>query len=202
MKLYYGTTYSEARRIEQQGLCPGPFSRTLWCSRSLAVARARARQLCRCEGGRPAVVVCELDLAGLRKALEPSAVHRRGPMVAVRGGLEPSVIREVLMVDEPENVTRSVLTDREALDLLESRSPRLRRMGVMILAAQESAEALDWLCTRLEDPDPQVRLAVVAALRRRGSLADELLAALSRDVDPSVRRAAGWDSESAAIPAG
>ncbi len=201
MKLYYGTTYSDARRIEHHGLRPGPYSRNVWCSRSMVVARARARQICRLEGGRPAVVVCELDLPVLRQALGPKSVLHSGPMVAVRGSLSPSLVVDVLTVDECDNSPRGqVLTDREALDLLDSRSPRLRRMGVMILEQQDSPEALDWLCTRLDDPDAEVRLAVVQALRRRGTLAAELLRDLRRDIDPAVRRAAGWEGAGAGVP--
>jgi hypothetical protein len=118
-------------------------------------------------------------------------------MVAVRGRLGPSVVRGVLAVDELHLAGRQDVTDHEALNLLESRSPRLRRLGVMMMSLQESPQALDWLCTRLNDPDPQVRLAVVAALRRRGSVAEELLCGLRQDADPQVRRAAG--SHSAAV---
>ena len=194
MRLYYGTTSAEARRIQRQGLRPRPDSPTLWCSRSLAVAQARARQQCRCRPGRPAVVVCELDLAALRQALGPKSVHRCGPMVGLRGRLDASAVSRVLPVSspgDPDSLPESVLTAHEAFGLLESNSPRLRRMGVMILAAQESAEAFDWLCTRLNDSDPQVRLAVVLSLRRRGPVAGELLCDLQGDADPLIRQAAG-----------
>ena len=85
---------------------------------------------------------------------------------------------------------KPVVTAGEVFQLLDSPSPRVRLMGVLTLGTQNSAEVFDWLCTRLDDPDPRVRLGVAMALRRWGRDADQVLHGMQADEDPLVRRAA------------
>ena len=142
-------------------------------------------------GGRPVVVVCRLSLQQLRRQFGDKAVRCRGPMVAVRGIIQPRAVAEVLRLPGPaRRQSEPVLTAGEVFELLDSSSPRMRMMGVMMLATQRSAEAFDWLCTRLEDADPRVRLAVAMALRRRGIEATDVLDDMRGDADPRVRHAA------------
>ena len=193
MRLYYGTASTNAAKIRRRGICPSSSRGVVWFSRTLPVARSRARQMSAGRRGRPAVVVCDVDLVSLRRRWGRSAVRCRGPMVALRGAVQPHQVTDVVAVDalagesaEPERV----LTAGEVVRMLDSRSPRVRMMGVLMLSARGSTEAFDWLCTRLDDPDPRVRLAVVAALRRRGRPAADVLSDMGRDRDPRIRRAA------------
>jgi len=110
-------------------------------------------------------------------------------MVVVRGEIGPAAIDEVLPVSS-SSVATAVLTAAEVFRLLDSPSPRVRQMGVTMLSAQPSADAFDWLCTCLDDPDARVRLAVTMALRRRGPEAGEVLRRMERDADPRVRQVA------------
>jgi HEAT repeat protein len=112
-------------------------------------------------------------------------------MVAVREAVRPDQVTDVLAVEGRRRAPdEPVLTAAEVFRYLDSASPRVRMMGVMMLSSQETPEAFDWICTRLEDPDPRVRLAVAMALRRRGREAADVLAALGFDEDPRVRKAA------------
>ncbi len=191
MKLYFGTTSVETARIRRRGLQPSTSTGEVWFSRSLPVANARARQLCRHGRGRPMVAVCRLDVGAQKR--RDGRVRCRGPMVAVRGPVAAEKIVEFLRVAEPPSsqaAVEAVLTSGEVFGLLDSPSPRVRMVGVMMLASQESAVAFDWLCTRLEDPDPRVRRVVAMALRRRGHVAADVLAELGADLDPMVRQAA------------
>jgi len=192
VQLYYGTTSLLIPQIRRTGLRPGAASREIWLSRSAAVAQSRARQLCRSRGGRPVVAVCELDLHRLRERWGEAAVCCRGPMVALRGAIEPADVVEIRPVADPlqeQAEGAPVLTAGEVFQLLDSPSPRVRLMGVLMLATQDSAQAFDWLCTRLRDADPRVRLALAMALRRRGREARDVLLGMDRDPDPFVRQA-------------
>lgn len=197
MELYYGTTSTSAARIRKVGLRRDRWPEEIWFSRSLPVAQARARQLSRSQGGRPIVVVCRVDLGRSRRRWGPGAVCCRGPMVALRGRVEPCDVVDTLAVDARWRGDRPepVLTPGEVLQLLDSPSPRVRLMGVMMLSAQDSTDALDWLCTRLDDPDPRVRLAVAMVMRRWGRGVDEILRGMGDDRDPMVREAARGEIE-------
>ena len=112
-------------------------------------------------------------------------------MVAVWEAVGPDHVMDVLPVEDWRRETdEPVVTSAEAFRYLDSPSPRVRMMGVMMLSSQETADAFDWICTRLGDPDPRVRLAVAMALRRRGREAADVLAGLRSDEDPRVREAA------------
>jgi len=198
MKLYYGTTSAGCVRIRRYGIRPASPSGEIWFSRSLSVAQARARQLCRYQRGRPMVAVCEVDTGSQRR--RSGAVRCRGPMVAVREAVGPDQVADVLPVEGRRRraTGEPVVTSAEVFRYLDSPSPRVRMMGVMMLSPQETPEAFDWICTRLEDPDPRVRLAVAMALGRRGREAADVLAGLGSDEDPRVRKAA---RQAADVPA-
>ncbi len=190
MKVYLGTTSVQAGRYRRDGIRPIAPAEEIWFTRSLPVARVRARQLSRRQGGRPAVAVCQIDTGPARR--RAGEVRCRGPMVAVRRVVPPEAVCDVQCLDTGgacEN-GEPVVTAAEAFCYLDSPSARVRMMGVMMLAGQDGPEAFDWICTRLEDPDPRVRLAVAMALRRRGTDAVDVLDAMGYDEDPLVRRAA------------
>ncbi len=205
MKLFYGTTSVIAARVRRRGLRPAPALGATWCSRSLAVAQVRARHACRAGGGTPVVIVCHLNVRRFRHLWGRDALHARGPMVMVRGEIDVADIGDILPVPSATLspvAVEGVLTGGEILRLLDSPSPRVRLMGVMMLSAQRSPEAFDWLCTCLDDPDARVRLAVAMALRRRGPEAGEVLRHLQRDDDPRVRQAAFTATEGAPVLVG
>ena len=190
MKLYLGTTSVQGVQYRKHGIRPSGPTGEIWFSRSLPVARVRARQLSRRQRGRPAVAICLIDTGpACRRTGE---VRCRGPMVAVRRYVPPEAVCEIQCLDvaEAPEGREPVVTAAEAFCYLDSPSPRVRMMGVMMLAGQDTPEALDWICTRLEDPDPRVRLAVAMALRRRGTDAADVLDGMGYDEDPRVRRAA------------
>jgi HEAT repeat protein len=192
VQLHYGTTSLLVPQIRKIGLRPDATSRQIWLSRSATVAQSRARQLCRIRGGKPVVAVCEVDFPRLRQLWGQAAIHCRGPMVALRGSLSPSDVVEIRPVADSiqeQAETAPVLTDGEVCQLLDSPSPRVRMMGVLMLATQDSAQAFDWLCTRLRDSDPRVRLALAMALRRRGREVEDVLRGMDKDPDPLVRQA-------------
>ncbi|NLF31167.1 MAG: HEAT repeat domain-containing protein [Planctomycetes bacterium] len=189
MKLYLGTTSVLGGQYRKHGIRPAGPTGEVWFSRSLPVARVRARQLSRQQRGRPAVAICQIDTGPTRR--RTGEVRCRGPMVAVRQFVPPEAVCEIQCLDAadaPEG-REPVVTAAEVFCYLDSPSPRVRMMGVMMLAGQDTAEALDWICTRLEDPDPRVRLAVAMALRRRGRDACDVLDGMGYDEDPRVRRA-------------
>ncbi|MFW6154659.1 MAG: HEAT repeat domain-containing protein [Planctomycetota bacterium] len=190
MKLYLGTTSVQGDRYRRHGIRPAGAAEETWFSRSLSVARVRARQLSRQQRGRPAVAVCRIDTGPARR--RTGEVRCRGPMVAVRQFVPPEAVCGVQCLDagDPSEGREPVVTAAEAFCYLDSPSPRVRMMGVMMLAGQDTPEAFDWICTRLEDPDPRVRLAVAMALRRRGRDAVDVLDGMGYDEDPRVRRAA------------
>jgi len=193
MRLYYGTASTNAAKIRRRGIRPRSAQGVVWFSRTLPVARSRARQMSAGRSGRPAVVVCEVDLTRLRRQWGRSAVRCRGPMVAIGAAVQPQQVADVVAVDAPGGASaegEGVLTAAEVFRMLDSRSPRVRMMGVLMLSACGSAEAFDWLCTRLHDRDPRVRLAVVMALRRRGRETTDVLSDMGRDRDPRIRQAA------------
>ena len=173
MKLYYGTTSDRCAEIRRHGLVSRQGE--LWLSCSFHVARARALHASHVARGRPLVAVCRLNPS--RETDPQLSFRRRGPMVAISGRLGPGRILEFLPVEQrqPRAPRHGVLTRGEVFTLLDSPSPKVRIMGVMMLAGQDAPECFDWLCTRLEDPDPRVRLAVAMALRRLGSDTADLL---------------------------
>jgi hypothetical protein len=189
MKLYLGTTSVQGSQYRKHGIRPAGPMGEVWFSRSLSVARVRARQLSRQQRGRPAVAICQIDTGPARR--RTGEVRCRGPMVAVRRFVPPEAVCDVQCLDasDPAEGREPVVTAAEVFCYLDSPSPRVRMMGVMMLAGQDTPEAFDWICTRLEDPDPRVRLAVVMALRRRGRDAADVLEGMGYDEDPLVRRA-------------
>ncbi len=190
MTLYHGTTSVHATRMRKRGIGPETDSTTIWFSRSIALAQLRAEQLCRHGRGKPVVAVCRLDLRAFRRHWGDDAVRDRDPMVGLTGHVEPESIVRIQPVPAKTVVgTQPVLTADEVFRLLDSPSPRVRLMGVLMLSTQRSAQAFDWLCTCLKDQDHRVRLAVAMALRRHGAEAEDLLRQMSRDEDPRVRRA-------------
>ena len=190
MKLYLGTTSARGGWFRKHGIRPAKPTEEIWFSRSLPVARVRARQLSRQQRGHPAVAICQIDTGPARR--RSGEVRCRGPMVAVRQFVPPEAVCDVQCfdADDASEEREPVVTATEAFCYLDSPSPRVRMMGVMMLAGQDTPEALDWICTRLEDPDPRVRLAVAMALRRRGTDAVDVLDGMGYDEDPRVRRAA------------
>jgi hypothetical protein len=196
MKLYYGTTSAIAERVCRHGLHPGSADEEVWLSASLSVAQSRARRLGGHEAGKPAVVAAEIPGPDYQQARRNGAIRRRGPMVAVKDGVKASDVVAILDVTEMGEATRRpVLTAGEVFRLIESPSPRVRLMGVMMLATQTSGEAFDWLCTRLEDGDPRVRLAVRMTLRKWGvdcaELGQETDLATEFSAGPAVSHEAG-----------
>ena len=78
MLLYHGTTRRSAEQIAIEGFAPRKPSRRVWFAHSKSYALGRAKVKARRRHDRPVVLLCELDLAALRRKLgSKRVVYRR-----------------------------------------------------------------------------------------------------------------------------
>ena len=93
MLLYHGTTRRSAEQIAVEGFAPRKPSRRVWFAQSKGYALRRAKVKARRGRDRPAVLLCELDLAALRHKLGSKRVLYRAGIVSINGTLPVTVLR-------------------------------------------------------------------------------------------------------------
>jgi len=99
--LYHGTTARRAKQIAAEGFQPRKPSRRVWFAERRGYAQGRAKTQARRRHDRPAVLVCEVDLALLRQRLGTRRLVHRGGVVAVNGHVPVSVLRSFPGYDIP-----------------------------------------------------------------------------------------------------
>ena len=101
MLLYHGTTRRSAEQIAVEGFAPRKPSRRVWFAQSKGYALRRAKVKARRGRDRPAVLLCELDLAALRHKLGSKRVVYRAGIVSINGTLPVTVLRHAPGVWDP-----------------------------------------------------------------------------------------------------
>ena len=101
MLLYHGTTRRSAEQIAIEGFAPRRPSRRIWFAQSKGYALRRAKVKARRSRDRPAVLLCELDLAALRRKLGSKRVVFRAGIVSINGTLPVTVLRHAPGVWDP-----------------------------------------------------------------------------------------------------
>ena len=101
MELFHGTTRRSAEQIALEGFVPRKPSRRVWFAQSKGYALRRAKVKARRGRDRPVVLVCDLDLAALRRKLGTGRVVYRAGIVAINGRLPVTVLRHAPGVWDP-----------------------------------------------------------------------------------------------------
>ncbi|MDE0026611.1 MAG: HEAT repeat domain-containing protein [Spirochaetaceae bacterium] len=101
MLLYHGTTRRSAEQIAIEGFAPRKPSRRVWFAQSKGYALRRAKVKARRRHDRPVVLLCELDLAALRRKLGSKRVVYRAGIVSINGSLPVTVLRHAPGVWDP-----------------------------------------------------------------------------------------------------
>jgi len=93
MVWFHGTTDRSARRIAAEGFMPKKPSRRVWFAAGRGYALGRAKTKARRAHARPVVLVCELDLAALRRKLGTKKIRCRNGILAIDGPVPADVVR-------------------------------------------------------------------------------------------------------------
>ena len=101
MLLYHGTTRRSAEQIAIERFAPRKPSRRVWFARSKGYALRRAKVKAPRRHARPVVLLCELDLAALRRKLVSKRVVYRAGIVSISGSLPVTVVRHAPGVWDP-----------------------------------------------------------------------------------------------------
>ena len=101
MEVFHGTTRRSAEQIALEGFVPRKPSRRVWFAQSRGYALRRAKVKARRSRDRPVVLVCDLDLAALRRRLGTGRVVYRAGIVSINGSLPVTVLRHAPGVWDP-----------------------------------------------------------------------------------------------------
>ena len=101
MTLFHGTTRRSAEQIALEGFAPRKPSRRVWFAQSKGYALRRAKVKARRSRDRPVVLLCELDLAALKRKLGSGRVVYRAGIVSISGSLPVTVLRHAPGVWDP-----------------------------------------------------------------------------------------------------
>ena len=101
MLLHHGTTRRCAEQIAIKGFAPRKPSRRVWFAQSKGYALRRAKVKARRSHDRPVVLLCELDLAALKRKLGSKRVVYRAGIVSINGSLPVTVLRHAPGVWDP-----------------------------------------------------------------------------------------------------
>ena len=101
MLLYHGTTRRSAEQIAIDGFAPRKPSRRVWFAQSKGYALRRAKVKARRSRDRPVVLLCDLDLAALKRKLGSKRVVHRAGIVSINGSLPVTVLRHAPGVWDP-----------------------------------------------------------------------------------------------------
>lgn len=117
---------------------------------------------------------------------QPSAAKREAPTASVRAEKMRERAQQDLAVDDSDDDPEEIA---EARDTLQNNQDPDERIGaILMLTGDEGPESMRLLMEAMDDPDPEVRLAVVEALGDRvEELTPGLLAKPLRDSDAEVR---------------
>lgn len=116
----------------------------------------------------------------------PSASRREVPTASEKSTRLRQQAADRMVADDGDEDTEEVAEARETL--FNNQDPDERIGAILMLTGEEGPESMSLLMEALDDPDSEVRLAVVEALGDRvEEISPGLLAKPLRDSDPEVR---------------
>lgn len=116
----------------------------------------------------------------------PAASERQAPTASEKSRQLRSQAEDAMLVEEGDDDPEEIAEARETL--LNDEDPDERIGAILMLTGSEGPESMRLLMEAMDDPDAEVRLAVVEALGDRvEELTPGLLVKPLRDPDPEVR---------------
>ena len=190
MLLYHGTTRRSAEQIALEGFAPRKPSRRVWFAQSKGYALRRAKVKARRSHDRPVVLLCELDLAALKRKLGSKRVVYRAGIVSINGSLPVTVLRHAPGVwDTPSSETELAAWLNNVLGLKAYRGIGRNDAGVIRLAR--------WIRNR-RTSQPRSRLRDAEVLERAAGWLPEWFRNVS--IDPATLRVHRHAAEVTVLP--
>ena len=190
MLLYHGTTRRSAEQIAIAGFAPRKPSRRVWFAQSKGYALRRAKVKARRSHDRPVVLLCELDLAALRRKLGSKRVVYRAGIVSINGSLPVTVLRHAPGVwDPPSSEPELAAWLNNVLGLKPYRGIGRRDPGLVRLAR--------WIRNR-RTSQPRSRLRDAEILERAAGWLPEWFRNVS--IDPASLRVRRHAAELTVLP--
>jgi len=173
---------------------PESAAKSLLADPDLRVREAAARAAGTREVGALALLLTDDPAHDVRRAAARALGATRDDRVAdvLLPGLEDpdALVRAAVLRALEEILTRATAVRRLCAELASERAER-RRVTVYALAHLSAREAAHDLARLADDPDPDVRLALIASAEVLFDEPGALMRYLRSDADPAVRQAAG-----------
>jgi len=172
---------------------PEPAAKTLLSDPEVRVREAAARAASAREAGALAVLLTDDPAPDVRRAAARTLGAMRDERVAdvlIPGLDDPDpLVRAAVLRALEELLTRATAVTR-LCDELGSDRPKRRRATVYALAHLKAREAAAELARCADDPDPDVRLALIHGAEALFEQPEPLMRYLASDADPAVRQGA------------
>ena len=160
MIVYHGTSDRRARQICEVGFVPKKPSRRVWFATGRGYALRRAKVQARRRRDRPVVLVCDINLAQMRRSLGPKRVFNGNGVIAVDGPVPVTVLRSHPSLDQPSSPEELAAWVNQMLGLKPYKGVGRRHPGIERLSR--------WVVNRVSShPGTHVSPAELLAMARQ-----------------------------------